>query len=190
MLCDHGSPFWCEEKEYVLVLPTRQQLLCQCCEGSASIFNSGSFEFEFAASVNPLAKTKASVVSIPINDSCRRQRKTAVFPWTATGPQLYTNRLMEEDLMKRFCIVFAFFAVFALIGSASAGTLDDVKAKGFVQVGVNGDLFGFGKPDEKGVWKGLDVDTGRAIAVLYSAMPDKIKFAPDGQNPLYRPAVR
>jgi len=80
--------------------------------------------------------------------------------------------------MKRFCIVFVIFAVFALIGSASAGTLDDVKAKGFVQVGVNGDLFGFGKPDEKGVWKGLDVDTGRAIAAAVFGDADKIKYTP------------
>lgn len=69
-------------------------------------------------------------------------------------------------------------AVFALIGSASAGTLDDVKAKGFVQAGVNGDLFGFGKPDEKGVWRGLDVDTARAIAVAVFNDPDKVKFTP------------
>ena len=75
--------------------------------------------------------------------------------------------------MKRLISVVAMIAVFALIGSASAGTLDDVKAKGFVQVGVNGDLFGFGKPDEKGVWKGLDVDTGRAIAVAVLAILTK-----------------
>ncbi|MFO7716323.1 amino acid ABC transporter substrate-binding protein [Desulfosarcina sp.] len=81
-------------------------------------------------------------------------------------------------MMKRIMAVFALIAVFAVIGSASAGTLDDVKAKGFVQVGVNGDLFGFGKPDEKGVWKGLDVDTGRAIAAAVFGDADKIKFTP------------
>jgi len=80
--------------------------------------------------------------------------------------------------MKKFGIVLAVFAVFALVGTASAGTLDDVKAKGFVQVGVNGDLFGFGKPDEKGVWKGLDVDTGRAIATAVFGDPNKVKFIP------------
>jgi len=69
-------------------------------------------------------------------------------------------------------------AVFALIGSASAGTLDDVKAKGFIQAGVNGDLFGFGKPDEKGVWKGLDVDTARAIAAAVFGDADKVKYTP------------
>jgi len=69
-------------------------------------------------------------------------------------------------------------AVFALIGSVSAGTLDDVKAKGFIQAGVNGDLFGFGKPDEKGVWKGLDVDTARAIAAAVFGDADKVKYTP------------
>jgi general L-amino acid transport system substrate-binding protein len=80
--------------------------------------------------------------------------------------------------MKRFSFVLAMFAVFAMIGSVSAGTLDDVKAKGFIQAGVNGDLFGFGKPDEKGVWKGLDVDTARAIAAAVFGDADKVKYTP------------
>jgi len=71
-----------------------------------------------------------------------------------------------------------FFIVFATSSLVMAGTLDDVKAKGFVQVGVNGDLFGFGKPDEKGVWKGLDVDTGRAIAAAVFGDANKVKFIP------------
>jgi general L-amino acid transport system substrate-binding protein len=80
--------------------------------------------------------------------------------------------------MKRLSVVFALIAVFALIGSATAGTLDDVKAKGFIQAGVNGDLFGFGKPDEKGVWRGLDVDTARAIAAAVFGDADKVKYTP------------
>jgi general L-amino acid transport system substrate-binding protein len=80
--------------------------------------------------------------------------------------------------MKRFSFALVMIAVFALIGSASAGTLDDVKAKGFIQAGVNGDLFGFGKPDEKGVWKGLDVDTARAIAAAVFGDADKVKYTP------------
>jgi general L-amino acid transport system substrate-binding protein len=80
--------------------------------------------------------------------------------------------------MKRFSFVLAMIAVIALIGSASAGTLDDVKAKGFVQAGVNGDLFGFGKPDEKGVWQGLDVDTARAISAAIFGDADKVKYTP------------
>ena len=69
-------------------------------------------------------------------------------------------------------------AMLAMVGSVWSGTLDDVKAKGFVQVGVNGDLFGFGKPDDKGVWRGLDVDTGRAIAAAVFGDAEKIKFTP------------
>jgi general L-amino acid transport system substrate-binding protein len=80
--------------------------------------------------------------------------------------------------MKRLTILLALLAVFALIGTATAGTLDDVKAKGFIQAGVNGDLFGFGKPDEKGVWKGLDVDTARAVAAAVFGDADKVKYTP------------
>lgn len=63
-------------------------------------------------------------------------------------------------------------------GVAMAGTLDDVKAKGFIQAGVNGDLFGFGKPDEKGVWRGLDVDTARAVSAAIFGDADKVKYTP------------
>ena len=64
-------------------------------------------------------------------------------------------------------------------GMAMAGeTLDAVKAKGFLQVGVNGGVFGFSKPDEKGVWQGLDVDTGRAVAAAVFGDANKIKFTP------------
>jgi general L-amino acid transport system substrate-binding protein len=80
--------------------------------------------------------------------------------------------------MKQLRIAIAMLAVLVLCAPAVAATLDDVKAKGFVQVGVNGDLFGFGKPDEKGVWRGLDVDTGRAIAVAVFGDADKIKYTP------------
>jgi general L-amino acid transport system substrate-binding protein len=57
-------------------------------------------------------------------------------------------------------------------------TLDQVKAKGFIQAGVNGDLFGFGAPDSKGVWRGLDVDTARAVAAAVFGDADKVKYTP------------
>jgi general L-amino acid transport system substrate-binding protein len=65
-----------------------------------------------------------------------------------------------------------------MTGVAMAGTLQDVRAKGFIQAGVNGDLFGFGKADEKGVWKGLDVDTARAVAAAVFGDADKVKYTP------------
>jgi len=56
--------------------------------------------------------------------------------------------------------------------------LDAVKKKGFIQAGVNGGVFGFGMPDEKGVWRGLDVDTARAVAAAIFGKADKVKFTP------------
>lgn len=55
-------------------------------------------------------------------------------------------------------------------------TLDAVKARGALTVGVNGGLFGFSMPDEKGVWRGLDVDTARAIAAAIFGDPEKVKY--------------
>lgn len=64
-------------------------------------------------------------------------------------------------------------------GIAFAGKdLDAVQKKGFVQAGVNGGVFGFGMPDEKGVWKGLDVDTARAVAAAIFGDASKVKFTP------------
>lgn len=61
---------------------------------------------------------------------------------------------------------------------AMAGTLEDVKSRGYIKAGVNGGVFGFGMPNEKGVWEGLDVDTARAVAVAVFNDPNKIKFTP------------
>ncbi len=67
----------------------------------------------------------------------------------------------------------------AMVGFAQAGKdLDAVKKKGFIQAGVNGGVFGFGMPDEKGVWKGLDVDTARAVAAAIFGDSSKVKFTP------------
>ena len=61
----------------------------------------------------------------------------------------------------------------------SGDTLKAVKEKGYIQVGVNGDLFGFGKADQKGVWKGLDVDTARAVAVaVFGDYKDRLRYTP------------
>jgi general L-amino acid transport system substrate-binding protein len=69
------------------------------------------------------------------------------------------------------------FAVIAA-SSASAATLDDVKAKGFVQCGVNVGLAGFSAPDDKGEWTGLDVDFCRAVAAAVFGDGTKVKFTP------------
>ncbi|MEM1366067.1 MAG: amino acid ABC transporter substrate-binding protein [Pseudomonadota bacterium] len=63
-------------------------------------------------------------------------------------------------------------------GAASAATLDDVKAKGFIQCGVSQGLPGFSNPDDQGEWTGLDVDTCRAMAAAIFNDPAAVKFTP------------
>jgi len=61
---------------------------------------------------------------------------------------------------------------------ASAATLDDVRARGELQCGVNTGLVGFGIPDEKGEWTGFDVDYCRAVAAAIFGDGKKVKFVP------------
>jgi general L-amino acid transport system substrate-binding protein len=63
-------------------------------------------------------------------------------------------------------------------GVASAATLDDVKAKGFVQCGVNTGLAGFAAPNDKGEWAGFDVDICKAVAAAIFGDATKVKYTP------------
>lgn len=78
--------------------------------------------------------------------------------------------------------IFKYLSMVLIIlatGSMSvAGTLDEVRARGVLTVGVNTGLAGFSMPDEKGVWKGLDVDTAKAIAAAVFGDASKVKFIP------------
>jgi general L-amino acid transport system substrate-binding protein len=70
-------------------------------------------------------------------------------------------------------------AALALTASvASAATLDDVKAKGFVQCGVNTGLAGFASPNDKGEWSGFDVDFCKAVAAAVFGDASKVKYTP------------
>jgi len=72
------------------------------------------------------------------------------------------------------------FIITALLSSAVFGqsTLDAVRAKGFVQCGVNTGLAGFSQPDSKGVWKGIDVDLCRAVAAAALGDATKVRYTP------------
>ena len=81
------------------------------------------------------------------------------------------------NVFKTSVIVAVVFIL--MTGVSIAGqTVDAVKARGIVTVGVSGSLFGFGMPDKEGIWKGLDVDTGRAVAAAVFGDADKVKFVP------------
>jgi general L-amino acid transport system substrate-binding protein len=64
------------------------------------------------------------------------------------------------------------------VSAASAGTLDDVKARGTLNCIVNTGLAGFGGPNDKGEWSGLDVDLCRAVAAAVLGDATKVNFIP------------
>ncbi|MTJ81914.1 MAG: amino acid ABC transporter substrate-binding protein [Telmatospirillum sp.] len=70
-------------------------------------------------------------------------------------------------------------ALFGAAGSARAGqTFDAVKNRGQVVCGVHTGLGGFGAPDQKGTWAGLDVDVCRAVAAAMFGDATKVRYVP------------
>ncbi|MTH64133.1 amino acid ABC transporter substrate-binding protein [Paracoccus shanxieyensis] len=63
--------------------------------------------------------------------------------------------------------------------AAPGDTLKAVKDRGVLNCpGHNGSYLGFAEVDDKGVWKGLDIDLCRALATAIFDDPDKIKVVP------------
>ncbi len=75
-------------------------------------------------------------------------------------------------------VLLAAGAATLLSTAAFAGTLDDVRAKGFVQCGVSQGLPGFSNPDEQGNWTGIDVDVCRAVAAAIFGDSEAVKYSP------------
>jgi general L-amino acid transport system substrate-binding protein len=85
--------------------------------------------------------------------------------------------LVEFSMSKIWACVIA--AILSLgVTAASAGTLDQVKARGYLQCGSNPGLAGFGLPDDRGNWTGFDVDFCRAVAAAIFNDATKVKFIP------------
>jgi general L-amino acid transport system substrate-binding protein len=76
--------------------------------------------------------------------------------------------------MRAFLVLLAALAVPAQAQS----TLDAVRSRGFVQCGVNTGLAGFAQPDQKGVWRGVDVDVCRAVAAAVFGDAGKVRYTP------------
>jgi general L-amino acid transport system substrate-binding protein len=69
-------------------------------------------------------------------------------------------------------------ALLGLAGAAQAATLDDVRAAGTLNCGVNPGLTGFAAPDASGRWEGFDIDLCRAVAATVFGDPEKVTFTP------------
>ncbi|MDH5798270.1 MAG: amino acid ABC transporter substrate-binding protein [Paracoccaceae bacterium] len=63
-------------------------------------------------------------------------------------------------------------------GAASAATLDDVKARGSLNCGVNTGLVGFAAPDANNEWQGFDVAVCRAVAAAVLGDASAVGFTP------------
>lgn len=81
--------------------------------------------------------------------------------------------------MKKLQIISAAAAVMALgVTAASAGTLQDVQARGELRCIVSTGLAGFAYTDSAGVYQGFDADFCRATAAAVLGDPSKVKFVP------------
>lgn len=84
---------------------------------------------------------------------------------------------MTISLRRRTAPVAAIvFATAWLAGAAAAATLDTVRARGHLKCGINTGLVGFAAPDDKGVWRGFDVDFCRAVAAALFGDAGKVKY--------------
>jgi general L-amino acid transport system substrate-binding protein len=81
---------------------------------------------------------------------------------------------MKARLLAAACAV----AALASGPLQAQSTLDAVKSKGYVQCGVNTGLAGFSQPDSRGAWKGLDVDSCRAVAAAVFGDASKVRYTP------------
>ncbi len=80
--------------------------------------------------------------------------------------------------MKKSVFIGALTVAGLAAGVASAGTMADVQAKGFLQCGVSTGLVGFAAPDANGNWDGFDVSVCRAVAAAVLGDPQAVKFTP------------
>jgi len=84
--------------------------------------------------------------------------------------------------MKRFVLsslgAAVAVAMTAGVALAASPTLDTVKKRGQLICGVNTGLAGFAAPDDKGVYRGFDVDYCRAISAAIFGNPDKVTYKP------------
>jgi general L-amino acid transport system substrate-binding protein len=80
--------------------------------------------------------------------------------------------------MKLTKVLLAAAAATAMVGTASAGTVDDLRAKGFLQCGVSTGVAGFAFTDDKGDWQGFDPAVCQAVAAALFGDSKKVKYTP------------
>lgn len=79
------------------------------------------------------------------------------------------------------CLLALVMLAAAALPAAAGGMVEKIRAKGFIQCGVNPDLPGFAQSAE-GNWSGFDVDICRAIAAAVFGDPGRVQFTPLPQD--------
>ncbi|MBI3368386.1 MAG: amino acid ABC transporter substrate-binding protein [Burkholderiales bacterium] len=72
----------------------------------------------------------------------------------------------------------AMLALAAALPAFAGKTLDAIKERGQVIVGVSTGLAGFSAADSQGKWAGLDTDVGKAVAAAILGDPEKVRWVP------------
>jgi len=81
--------------------------------------------------------------------------------------------------MSKLKVLLAASAI-TVVGAAgaNAATLDDIRAKGFIQCGVSTGVPGFSFTDDAGNWQGFDPAVCQAVAAAVFGDPSKVKYTP------------
>ncbi|MBX7147400.1 MAG: amino acid ABC transporter substrate-binding protein [Alphaproteobacteria bacterium] len=82
------------------------------------------------------------------------------------------------SLRATYYILTLLIVTFATTEFAKAGTLEDVQKRGYLKCGINTGLAGFASPDDKGNWKGLDIDLCIGVTAAIFGDPSKVKYSP------------
>ncbi len=81
--------------------------------------------------------------------------------------------------MKKLLVTLSvMLGLFAGTFSASAGTLQNIKERGYLKCGVSTGALGLSYVDDKGKYQGLDVEYCRALASAIFGKSNKVKFTP------------
>jgi general L-amino acid transport system substrate-binding protein len=73
---------------------------------------------------------------------------------------------------------FAALALCAALPAFAGKTLDAIRQKGQIVIGVSTGVAGFSSSDSQGRWTGLDVDVGKAVAAAILGDPEKVRWVP------------
>ena len=78
----------------------------------------------------------------------------------------------------RFTLLMSAWILGGAMPAFAGKTVDTIRQRDQIVVGVSTGVAGFSAPDSQGKWTGLDVDTARAVAAAMLQSPDKVRWVP------------